>query len=95
MHIDFTNHTEEERWHSASPHQTKEGIKIIQVGGLSKAKLRDELQRKTILLNESAEQLFASELFTTSPTQYTLQTIEITVQDLGFAQAKVPPWPKL
>lgn len=86
MHIDFANCTGKEQWHSVTFHLAKEGIKSIQIGGLNKTELQEELQRKAILLNESAKQLFASEHFTTSLTRYTLQTVEITAQDLGFVQ---------
>src|SRR3954451_22232427 len=35
-------------------------------------------------MNESAEQLFASDLFTTSASRYSVMTVELTVRDLAF-----------
>ena len=59
-------------------------IRIVQVGGLTASELLEELQRNAISLNESAERLFASELFTTSAARYVVTTVELTVLDLGF-----------
>jgi hypothetical protein len=58
--------------------------RTAQVGGLSKAALREELQRNGIALNDAAEQLFASERFTTAATRYDVITVELTVGALGF-----------
>lgn len=58
--------------------------RTVTVGGLTKAALRHALQHNAILLNESAEQLFASDQFTTAATRYALTTVELTVRDLGF-----------
>lgn len=60
--------------------------RTVTIGGLTKAALRQALQRNAILLNEAAEQLFASALFTTVATHTSLQTVELTVQDLGFPE---------
>lgn len=59
-------------------------IRTVTVGGLTKAALYQALQHNAILLNESAEQLFASPYFTTTATPYSVLTVELTVQDLGF-----------
>lgn len=59
-------------------------IRTVEVGGLTKSQLRQKLQQQSILLNESAERLFADDKFSTSDTKYILQTVELTVGDLGF-----------
>lgn len=38
------------------------------------------------MLNEYAQQLFASDIFTTSRTKYTVHTVQLTVRDLGYAK---------
>jgi hypothetical protein len=60
--------------------------RTVQVGGLTKSELIEELQRNAISMNESAERLFANEHFTTSATRYSLMTVELTIRDLGFPQ---------
>lgn len=44
------------------------------------------MRRNAILMNESAERLFASAHFATSPARYRVTTVELTVRDLGFPQ---------
>lgn len=61
-------------------------IRVVTVGGLTKAELLQQLRNNAISLNEYAERLFASERFTTAPTRYPLTTVELTVRDLGFPQ---------
>ena len=61
-------------------------VRTVSVGGVSKLELLDALQRHAIEMNESAERLFASELFTTSETQYVVTTVELSVHNLGFPQ---------
>ncbi len=75
-------HVEPENICPASPTITRTVI----VGGLTKSELLQELQRTSISMNESAERLFASDLFTTSATRYCVTTIERAVRDLGFPQ---------
>lgn len=60
--------------------------RTVTVGGLSKTALHQALQRNAILLNEAAEQLFASLAFTTAATADSLPTVELTVQALGFPE---------
>ena len=60
--------------------------RIVSIGGLTKLELQDELRRNAVSMNESAEQIFASERFTTSAAQHAVTTVELTVGDLGFAQ---------
>lgn len=59
-------------------------IRFIDVGGLSKLDLLEELQRNGVSLNPLAEQLFESSHFITSKARFRVATIEITVHDLGF-----------
>ncbi|WP_436371575.1 helicase [Cytobacillus sp. BC1816] len=56
----------------------------IEVGGLTKSELIQKLQQCSILMNAYGEKLLADDKFTTSDTKYTLQTVELTVGDLGF-----------
>lgn len=60
--------------------------RVVTIGALTKAALYQALQQKAILLNESAEQLFASPFFTTAAASYSLLTVELTVRDLGFPE---------
>ncbi len=61
-------------------------IRTIEVGGLTKFQLIQKLQQHSVLMNESAERLFADNKFTTSDLTYFLKTVELTVRDLGFAE---------
>ncbi|MCU0490413.1 MAG: hypothetical protein MUD01_02300 [Chloroflexaceae bacterium] len=58
--------------------------RTVQVGGLLKSELLEQLQRNAIALNEPADRLFASEYFTTTSSRYSTMTVELTVRDLGF-----------
>jgi hypothetical protein len=58
--------------------------RTVEVGGLTKSQLIQKLQQYSILMNESGERLFADKKFTTSDTKYSLETVELTVGDLGF-----------
>jgi hypothetical protein len=58
--------------------------RIVEIGGLTKTQLIEKLQQSFILMNEYGERLFADDRFTTSEIKYTLQTVELTVGDLGF-----------
>lgn len=58
--------------------------RIVEVGGLTKTQLIQKLQQYSILMNESGERLFADDKFMTSDTKYSLQTVELTVDELGF-----------
>jgi hypothetical protein len=61
-------------------------IRVIAIGGLTKAALLEQLQRNAVLLNESADRLFASDQFTTTETRRSCTTVELIVGDLGFPQ---------
>ncbi|GMA64178.1 hypothetical protein GCM10025859_46180 [Alicyclobacillus fastidiosus] len=56
--------------------------RTVEVGGLTKAQLIQKLKQQSILMNESAERLFADDKFTTSESKYILQTVELTVARL-------------
>jgi len=58
--------------------------RTVEIGGLTKLQLIQKLQQQPILMNESAERLFADDKFPISNTKYILQTAELTVGDLGF-----------
>ncbi|AOH56574.1 helicase [Peribacillus muralis] len=59
-------------------------IRTVEVGGLTKSQLIHKLQQYSILMNDYGERLLADDKFTTSDTKYSLQTVELTVGDLGF-----------
>ncbi len=59
---------------------------MISLGGIKKSELIEELTKNSILMNVSAERLFASDFFIASETRYTVATIELTVNNLGFPQ---------
>ena len=58
--------------------------RTVEVGGLTKSQLIQKLQQYSILMNEYGEKLFTDDKFTTSNKKYSLQTVELTVGDLGF-----------
>jgi hypothetical protein len=58
--------------------------RTVEVGGLTKSQLIQKLQQYSIMMNEYGERLLADDKFTTSNTKYSLQTVELTVSDLGF-----------
>ncbi|MEZ4870486.1 MAG: hypothetical protein R3C14_54660 [Caldilineaceae bacterium] len=64
-------------------------IRTITVGGLSKAELLEQLRSNAVALNESADRLFASDYFTTTPTRRPHTTVELTVRDLGFPHGAI------
>jgi hypothetical protein len=60
--------------------------RIIRIGGMSKAELIDELKNRGMDLNEAGRVLFANNGFTTSEVPSSVETVEITVLNLGYAQ---------
>lgn len=58
--------------------------RTVEVGGLTKSQLIQKLQHYSILINEYGERLLTDNKFTTSDTKYSLQTVELTVSNLGF-----------
>ena len=59
-------------------------VRVVTIGGLSKAELLEQLQDHHVSLNESARRLFASDRFTTARARESLTTVELAVRDLGF-----------
>lgn len=58
--------------------------RTVEVGGLTKTQLFQKLQQNSIMMNELGEKLLTDDQFTTSDTKYSLQTVELTVGELGF-----------
>lgn len=65
--------------------------RTVKVGGLTKGQLIQQLQEQSILLNELGVRLFADDRFMTSDTVYSLNTVELTVEDLGFPEGATLP----
>jgi hypothetical protein len=65
--------------------------RTVEVGGLSKQQLINQLQKTSIQLNEYGKKLLADEKFTTSDSKYSVQTVEITVANLGFPEGATTP----
>ena len=59
-------------------------MRSVRIGGLSRLELLAELQRNEIELNPAGLELFTNEEFTTSAGTSIVETIEITVANLGF-----------
>ena len=60
--------------------------KTIRMGGMTKHELLVRLQDAKIQLNESARVLFAHDKFTTSPLVSYIETVELSVADLGYLE---------
>ncbi|MGS2778726.1 helicase [Robertmurraya sp. GLU-23] len=60
--------------------------RTVEVGGLSKEELIEKLTQSSIMINEYGKRLFASDQFTTSEKKYSLQSVELTVGNLGFLE---------
>jgi hypothetical protein len=60
--------------------------RLVEIGAQTKSQLIQRLQENSILMNESAERIFADDRFVTSDTKHILQTVELTVGDLGYPQ---------
>lgn len=58
----------------------------IEVGGFSKGTVIKMLQEHSIELNAYAKKLFEDERFVTSDEKYCVETVEMTVADLGFSE---------
>ena len=59
-------------------------VRVVTIGGLSKAELLQQLKNHHVSLNESAARLFASDRFMTAPAREVLTTVELTVRALGI-----------
>ena len=60
--------------------------RAVRIGGMGRLELLEEIQKNGIELNQAGLELFANDKFTTSESTSVLETVEITVADLGFAQ---------
>ena len=61
----------------------------VRLGGMSKRGLLLELQKQGIQINKAGKTLFASDTFTTSEVSSILETVEISVADLGCVHGAV------
>ncbi|MGQ8874407.1 helicase [Paenibacillus sp. TSA_86.1] len=59
-------------------------IRVVEVGGLSKAQLKHKLQHCSIRMNEYGHKLFDDEKFIVSEPKRSLETVELSVENLGF-----------
>ncbi|MGF6355471.1 putative damage-inducible protein DinB [Paenibacillus sp. 4624] len=66
------------------PHCPME-IRVVEVGGVSKPQLKHKLQQCSIRMNEYGNKLFDDEKFVISPTKRRLETVELSVRNLGFS----------
>ena len=60
--------------------------RMVRIGGMSRAQLLRELQENGVQLNPAAEELFSDSRFVTSRTSHTVETIEVSVAELGYSQ---------
>ncbi len=67
------------------PKTAKPNFRKIEFGGLRKTELLAKLKNSSILLNEYANIILSSNLFTTSKTKQIVSVIEISINDLGFS----------
>lgn len=58
--------------------------RTVEVGGRTKAELRDEFRRHGISMNAMGERLFADADFTETGPAYRVETVELQVQQLGL-----------
>ena len=65
--------------------------RTIEIGDLTKLQLIQKLQQQSISLNEYAEILLSNDRFTTSKTKYNLETVELTIRNLGFPEGATMP----
>jgi hypothetical protein len=60
--------------------------RTVEIGGLTKSQLIEKLQQSSTKLNEYGEKLLDDDRFMTSEIKYSLQTVELSVGDLGFPE---------
>jgi hypothetical protein len=71
---------------NSSPSNNNAVFREVAFGGMTKPELLEALQTYGVELNDYARLLFDSNLFQTSARRRTLETVELSVLDLGFAQ---------
>lgn len=60
-------------------------MRSVEIGGMSKAALRESLVNAGVRFNDAAESLFADGRFKTSPVRTRVETVEVTAGSLGLA----------
>lgn len=60
--------------------------RAVRIGGMGRLELLAEIQKNGIELNQAGLELFANDKFTTTEAASILETVEITLANLGFAQ---------
>ncbi|SFC93389.1 helicase [Bacillus sp. UNCCL81] len=80
-------HVEKEKIYPNCPFITR----IVEISGQTKSQLIQKLQQASISMNEYGEMLLKDEHFTISKSKYSLQTVELTVGDLGFLEGATTP----
>lgn len=68
-------------------------VRTVEAGGLTKAELLQQFQRHSISMNEYGKRLFEDAGWTPSVSPYSLETVELTVRQLGFPDGTT--WPEL
>ena len=63
----------------------------IEVSGFNKDSVLKMLQEHSVALNAYAERLFEDERFMTSDEKYYVETVVMTVADLGFSEGATLP----
>jgi hypothetical protein len=58
----------------------------VEVLGLTKLELIQKLQQHSVRINSYGEKLFSDDRFTTSDSKYSLDTVELNLEDLGFPE---------
>lgn len=61
-------------------------VRSVRIGAMVRLELLAELQRNGIELNQAGLELFSNDKFTTSEVTSILESVEITVANLGFPQ---------
>jgi len=80
-------HIEKEKIYPNCPFITR----IVEIGGQTKYELIEKLHQASISMNEYGEMLLKDDHFTVSNTKYSLQTVELTIGDLGFSEGATTP----
>lgn len=65
-------------------HDHPYGGRSVRIGGIGRLELLTELQRNEIELNQAGLELFANDRFSTAAVTSILDTVDVTVAELGF-----------
>jgi hypothetical protein len=63
--------------------------RVVWIGGLTKAQLLEQLAQHRVELNQAAKDLCASDKFTTADERSELNTVELSVSNLGFPEGAI------